>query len=106
MSAGRTCSSRSGTSRRRRFSRSAELAHQEAPAARASAKEPVKQSLTAETAETAEMTTSRILGVLCVLCGKTAHFFTLSKNARCQMTHRIFAALTAVLSVLVLAPQP
>jgi hypothetical protein len=36
----------------------------------------VKKPLTAETAETAEKETPRILGVLCVLCGETAHFFT------------------------------
>ncbi len=37
--------------------------------------ESVKKRLTAETAETAEKKTLRILGELCVLCGKTAHFF-------------------------------
>ena len=34
--------------------------------------------LTAETAETAEKKMLRILGELCVLCGKTSHFFTRS----------------------------
>jgi hypothetical protein len=40
----------------------------------------VKQLLTAETAEKKSL---RILGVLCVLCGKTPHFFTRS-GARSQ----------------------
>ena len=40
--------------------------------------EPVKKSLTAETAETAEKKILRILGELCVLYGKTSHFFTRS----------------------------
>ena len=35
----------------------------------------VKKSSTAEAAETAEKKTLRALGALCVLCGKTAHFF-------------------------------
>ena len=46
---------------------------------RGPAKEPVKKPLTAETAETAEKKMLRILGELCVLCGKTSHFFTGSK---------------------------
>ena len=37
--------------------------------------EPVKTPLTAETAKTAEKKILRILGELCVLCGKTSHFF-------------------------------
>ena len=43
------------------------------------AEEPVKKPLTAETAETAEKKILRILGELCVLCGKTPHFFTRSE---------------------------
>jgi len=39
----------------------------------------VKKPLTAETAEFAEKKTLRILGVLCVLCGKTVLCFTRSK---------------------------
>ena len=38
--------------------------------------EHVKKSLTAEIAETAEKKIPRILGDLCVLCGKTSHLFT------------------------------
>jgi hypothetical protein len=41
----------------------------------------VKKPLTAEAAETAEKKTQEILGVLCVLCGKTPHFFTRSSAA-------------------------
>src|SRR5437762_1190403 len=41
--------------------------------------EPMKKPLTAETAETAEKKTLRILGALCVLCGKRA-FFTRSSG--------------------------
>ena len=44
--------------------------------------EPVKKPLTAETAETAEKKTLRFLGVLCVLSGKTPHFFTRSEGLR------------------------
>ena len=43
-------------------------------------REPVKKPLTAETAETAEKKILRILGELCVLCGKTSHFVTRSKG--------------------------
>ena len=38
----------------------------------------VKKPLTAETAETAEKKIPGTLGELCVLCGKTSHFFTCS----------------------------
>jgi hypothetical protein len=38
----------------------------------------MKKPLTAETAETAEKKMPRILGVLCVLGGKTGHLFTRS----------------------------
>ena len=34
-----------------------------------------EETLTAETAETTEKKILRILGELCVLCGKTSHFF-------------------------------
>jgi len=44
--------------------------------------------LTAETAETAEKKTLRILGVLCVLSGKTPYFFTRSAGLANQIRHR------------------
>ena len=42
---------------------------------------PVKKPLTAETAEIAEKKILRILGELCVLCGKASHFF--ARSGRC-----------------------
>jgi len=36
----------------------------------------VKKPLTAEAAESAKKKGPRILGVLCVLCGKTVQFYT------------------------------
>ena len=39
-----------------------------------------EETLTAETAETAEKKILRILGELCVLCGKTSYLFTLSES--------------------------